>query len=120
MPGPINHSSNNYVKLSFKEGLDPGFISTISDAVIKRAWELVITAPVFPAPSSTTETSSQRQLPAIKTRTGIVGIERNLQEKQKATDVSISIAFQDLQKLMVMAKDMVSISKTISTKIRVN
>lgn len=63
--------------------------------------------------------SSVKRLPEIKTRTGIIGIERHLQERQKATDQSISMAFQDLRKLMEMAKDMVNISKTISTKIRV-
>lgn len=56
---------------------------------------------------------------AIQLRTGIVGIERSIQEKQKATDQSISAAFQDLSKLMSMAKDMVHISKSISEKIRV-
>ena len=55
----------------------------------------------------------------MKTRTGIIGIERNLQEKQKVTEQSISMAFQDLKKLMDMAKDMVAISKIISAKIRV-
>ncbi|XP_066589061.1 vacuolar protein-sorting-associated protein 36 [Prorops nasuta] len=57
-------------------------------------------------------------IPRIKPRTGIIGIERSLQEQQKATDESITIAFQDLRRLMEMAKDMVSISKTISAKIR--
>jgi len=56
----------------------------------------------------------------VKLRTGIVGIERGIQEKQKATDESISKAFQDLSKLMDMAKDMVSLSKNISQKIRVS
>ncbi|XP_046742245.1 vacuolar protein-sorting-associated protein 36 [Diprion similis] len=118
MPGPINYSANNHVKLSFKEGVDPNFISYIADAVTKRAWELVTSVPIPQSPTSSTESSSPRQLPMIKTRTGIVGIERSLQERQKATDESISMAFQDLQKLMGMAKDMVSISKTISNKIR--
>ena len=53
-------------------------------------------------------------------RTGIVGIERGIQEKHKATDESISVAFQDLSKLMSMAKDMVHLSKSISDKIRVS
>jgi ESCRT-II complex subunit VPS36 len=60
------------------------------------------------------------QAPGMKLRTGIVGIERGIQEKQKATDESISKAFQDLSKLMNMAKDMVSLSKNISQKIRVS
>ena len=49
-----------------------------------------------------------------------MGIERGIQEKQKATDESISKAFQDLSKLMNMAKDMVDLSKNISQKIRVS
>lgn len=56
----------------------------------------------------------------IKLRTGIVGIERGIQEKQKATDDNISVSFQDLSKLMAMANDMVHISKSISAKIRVS
>lgn len=60
------------------------------------------------------------QPPNVKLRTGIVGIERGIQEKQKATDESISRAFQDLSKLMDMAKDMVHLSKNISQKIRVS
>jgi len=60
------------------------------------------------------------QAPNTKLRTGIVGIERGIQEKHKATDESISRAFQDLNKLMGMAKDMVSLSKNISQKIRVS
>lgn len=57
-------------------------------------------------------------VPNIKLRTGIVGIERSLQEKHKATDESITKAFQDLSKLMTMAKDMVHLSRAISNKIR--
>lgn len=52
-------------------------------------------------------------------RLGIVGIERSIEEHHRATDESISVAFQDLKKLMEKAKEMVSISKTISSKIRV-
>jgi ESCRT-II complex subunit VPS36 len=53
-------------------------------------------------------------------RSGIVGIERGIQEKHKAADESISRAFQDLSRLMGMAKDMVTLSKNISQKIRVS
>lgn len=118
MPGPVNHSPHNHIKVSFKEGMDPNFISHISDAVTRRAWELLISAPILQSPGPSADRNKTHNLPVIKTRTGIVGIERSLQEKQKATDQSISMAFQDLQKLMGMAKDMVNISKTISTKIR--
>ncbi|XP_076236321.1 vacuolar protein sorting 36 [Calliopsis andreniformis] len=118
-PGPLDISMYNYVKLSFKEGLDPNFIVHLSDTIIRRTWELAPIMPVIHANSNTQHSESNaKPLPRIKPRTGIIGIERSLQEQQKATDESISMAFQDLRKLMEMAKDMVSISKTISAKIR--
>lgn len=106
------HSAFHYIKLSFKEGLDASFIRALNETIHQKSWEVeIVDQPI--------DDDMAKQL-NIKTRFGIVGIERSLQEKQKATDESISIAFQDLSKLMTMAKDMVSISKTISTKIRVN
>ncbi|CAD6237417.1 GSCOCG00002302001-RA-CDS [Cotesia congregata] len=114
-PGPVDNSTNMHIKLSFKEGLDPNYITQLADVIMKKQWEVIISSPII-EPEATNPQKSQ--LPVIKTRTGIIGIERGLQEKQKATDQSITMAFQDLKKLMEMAKDMVSISKTISNKIR--
>lgn len=120
MPGPLDNSIYNYIKISFKEGLDSNFHTHLSDTIMRRIWELT---PIMPLnhPDTNIKNSGDinKSLPQIKTRTGIIGIERSLQEQQKVTDESISMAFQDLKKLMEVAKDMVSISKTISTKIRV-
>lgn len=41
LTGPIDHSSSNYVKLSFKEGYDPTFSVHLSDTIVKRTWETV-------------------------------------------------------------------------------
>lgn len=106
IPGPVNRSIHHYVKLSFKEGLENNLLQIINEAIQKKKWE---SFPPVATPS---------QAPNMKLRTGIVGIERGIQEKQKATDESISRAFQDLSKLMGMAKDMVNLSKNISQKIR--
>lgn len=120
MAGPAEKSIYNYVKLSFKEGLDSGFIIHLSDTIMRRMWEVApIAGLIMPNINQHNNQGNSRLLPQIKTRTGIIGIERSLQEKQKETDESISLAFQDLTKLMDMAKDMVAISKTISAKIRV-
>ncbi|XP_034942295.1 vacuolar protein-sorting-associated protein 36 [Chelonus insularis] len=117
LPGPVHNSIHMYIKLSFKEGLSSSFLPQLTDVIIKRLWETVpLVSTVLTSVGSADTNKSQQRM--IKTRTGIIGIERSLQERQKATDESISIAFQDLRKLMEMAKDMVSISKTISTKIR--
>ncbi|KAM0734815.1 Vacuolar protein-sorting-associated protein 36 [Formica fusca] len=118
MPGPADNSLYNYVKLSFKEGLDSNFITQLSDTIIKRVWELAPTTSLNVPNDAHDNRGNSKLLPQIKTRTGIIGIERSLQEKQKETDQNISLAFQDLTKLMDMAKDMVAISKTISAKIR--
>lgn len=40
LTGPVDHSSYNYVKLSFKEGLDPNFVVHLSDTITKRIWEV--------------------------------------------------------------------------------
>ncbi|XP_011499251.1 PREDICTED: vacuolar protein-sorting-associated protein 36 isoform X2 [Ceratosolen solmsi marchali] len=117
LTGPVNTSIHNYIKLSFKEGFDPLFVIHLSDVLTKRLWEM--DPCVVPCTSiQSLDKSTFKSLPPIKPRTGIIGIERSLQEQQRATDESINVAFQDLKKLMGMAKDMVSITKTISAKIR--
>lgn len=105
-PGPVSISSFNFIKLSFKDKLDIEFVNALNNVVQQKKWETV-------------ELVQKTDVkPPIKFRTGIVGIERSLEEKQKATNESISVAFQDLNKLMLMAKDMVDLSKNISTKIK--
>lgn len=52
-------------------------------------------------------------------RSGISGIEKSMAAKSKLRDTEISKAFQDLDKLMEMAKPMVGLAKSISGKIRV-
>lgn len=108
--GPVTWSQYNFVKLSFKEGLHHDFMNIIQNALVLRAWEKLN---LGPTPATGSQSMADR-----KWRSGIVGIERKIEEKHKATDESISMAFQDLSRLMNMAKDMVSISRSISTKIR--
>lgn len=109
--GPVTWSQHNFIKISFKEGLHNDFLGLIQNALMTRAWERLSVAP--PSASSSSQNVADR-----KWRSGIVGIERKIEEKHKATDESISLAFQDLSRLMNMAKDMVAISRSISTKIR--
>ena len=59
------------------------------------------------------------KVPAKKEmRAGITGIQKNMSKKNKADQANISKAFQDLDVLINMAKPMVALSKSISTKIR--
>lgn len=109
-PGPSDNSSANFIKLSGKSGMDEEFVKSLNATVTAKVWEI--------STNNQSTSGAGAKAPRIKLRTGIVGIERNLQEKQKQTDDSIQLAFQDLSKLMTMAKDMVGLSKVISTKIR--
>ncbi|CAH1635279.1 unnamed protein product [Spodoptera littoralis] len=118
-PGPAVVSPFHFVKFSFKDGIDQVFYKALTDAVAAKAWERPAT---ISSPTSVTSSNASLK-PAVtpvnsKIRSGIVGIERSIEEQHRATDESISVAFQDLKKLMEKAKDMVVISKNISTKIR--
>ena len=77
--------------------------------MMARVWQISEQQPAASSPASP---------PRIKQRSGIGGIEKSILERQKQTDQNISAAFQDLSKLMGMAKEMVNISKVISQKIR--
>uniref|UniRef100_A0A2H1VZU7 Vacuolar protein-sorting-associated protein 36 n=1 Tax=Spodoptera frugiperda TaxID=7108 RepID=A0A2H1VZU7_SPOFR len=118
-PGPAVVSPFHFVKFSFKDGIDQVFYKALTDAVAAKAWERPA---AISSPTSVTSSNASSK-PTVtpvnsKIRSGIVGIERSIEEQHRATDQSISVAFQDLKKLMEKAKDMVAISKNISTKIR--
>lgn len=102
----MGNANASFIKLSGRTGLKPAFVQALRETVSAKIWEV------------STSSSNPEESPKIKLRNGIVGIERSLQERQKLTDDNINLAFKDLNKLMGMAKEMVTISKTISTKIR--
>ncbi|KAI5723940.1 hypothetical protein M8J76_013075 [Diaphorina citri] len=103
--GPSATSAYDYVKLSFREGIQNEFLDALKSTVDAKIWTVQ------------NKSAQQTKLREIKTRTGIVGIERNIVEKQKETSSNINNAFKDLNQLMSMAKEMVEISKNISNKI---
>lgn len=105
VPGPVSHSSNSFIRLSFKNGGDMEFRRGLMQAIQSRSWERLPIA---------TSTKSQNSIKGG----GIVGIERKLEQKRQDTEKNISVSFQDLSKLMEKAKEMVALSQIISTKIK--
>lgn len=105
-PGPIEFSSSSFIKLSGPNGISSNFVQALNETLMARVWQI------------SEQASSPSSPPRIKQRSGITGIEKSIQEKHKQTDQNISIAFQDLSKLIGMAKEMVTTSKAISLKIR--
>jgi ESCRT-II complex subunit VPS36 len=105
-PGPMEYSKSSFIKFSGPNGIASNFIQALNETMLARVFEI------------SEKVSSPSNTPRIKQRSGIVGIEKSIQEKQKQTDQNISAAFQDLNKLMGYAKEMVNLSKSISQKIR--
>lgn len=105
LPGPMDFSGAEFIKLSGPHGINQKFKQTLNEVLLLRMWEVGVEQ----KPPVT---------PRIKQRTGIAGIERSIQEKQRQDESNIGAAFQDLNKLITMAKEMVTLSKAISVKIR--
>ncbi|KAG5843428.1 hypothetical protein ANANG_G00150850 [Anguilla anguilla] len=109
-PGPYQLSKFSHIKLSFKEHGQIEFFRRLNEEMTQKRWERTPASQPIP-----TATGSQ----AGRTRAvGIVGIERKLEEKRKETDKNISEAFEDLSQLMVKAKEMVELSRSIASKIK--
>ncbi|KAM9782068.1 vacuolar protein-sorting-associated protein 36-like [Syngnathus typhle] len=108
--GPYQQSKFSYIKLSFKEHGQIEFFRRLNEEMTQKRWENT------PA-SQPIEIGRGSQ--AGRTRAvGIVGIERKIEERRKETDKNISEAFEDLSKMMVKAKEMVELSKSIANKIK--
>ncbi|XP_055856158.1 vacuolar protein-sorting-associated protein 36 [Episyrphus balteatus] len=116
-PGPMDFSTAGFIKLSGKNGLNREFSMALWETTEARVWEVRCNVPP-PPPGSDTPSPRNESIPKIKLRTGIGGIEKSIEQKHKQTNENIALAFQDLKVLMAMAKDMVGISKEISSRIR--
>lgn len=109
-PGPYKKSKYSYIKLSFKEHGQIEFYRRLTEEMTLKRWE---NTPVSqPIPSGTGSQGGRTRA------VGIVGIERKIEERRKEMDKNISEAFEDLSKLMVKAKEMVELSRSIANKIK--
>lgn len=109
-PGPYKNSKYSYIKLSFKEHGQIEFYRRLTEEMTLKRWE---NTPISqPIPTGTGSQGGRTHA------VGIVGIERKIEEKRKELDKNISEAFEDLSKLMVKAKEMVELSRSIANKIK--
>ncbi|KAF0038391.1 hypothetical protein F2P81_008875 [Scophthalmus maximus] len=109
-PGPYQHSKYPYIKLSFKEHGQIEFYRRLTEEMTQKRWES--TSLSQPIPTGTSPQTGKTHA------VGIIGIERKIEQKRKETDKNISEAFEDLSKLMVKAKEMVELSRSIANKIK--
>jgi len=112
-PGSVspcgNSSGSNFVRLALKQGGLRSLHDKLNEAIKQKQWNVIVAPRNIIRPLKT----GPKQL-----RSGIGGIKKSMEQKQKQTDLQISQAFQDIDQLMEMAKPMVKLAKTISEKIR--
>ncbi|CAG9535295.1 unnamed protein product [Cercopithifilaria johnstoni] len=111
--GPFASSSFNCIRLVFRNGGEDEFFEKYKEALGMNAWERLPSG--CPMSNSVAlrncNTSSSRAV-------GISGIEKRLAENHHHTHESISQAFEDMNRLMEYAREMVSLSKAITDKLR--
>lgn len=121
LPGPLDNSRSAFIKLSGKHGVLPEFANALRETLQAKIWEVQVPTNAMDddgvEPVATPQENATREA-RLRMRTGIGGIEKAIEQRTKETDENIALAFQDLRVLMAMAKDMVSVSRIISDKIR--
>ncbi|KAG0250077.1 hypothetical protein BG011_008662 [Mortierella polycephala] len=109
----------NSVKLSFRAGGNGNFHTLLRAALAARVWDSKPKKRVAESSTalpSTTALETAQAAPSIKVG-GISGIMRTVETNKKATDETLSQAFQDLQGLMDKAAEMVALAETISNRL---
>ncbi|KAF8976456.1 Vacuolar protein-sorting-associated protein 36 [Entomortierella lignicola] len=108
----------NSVKLSFRAGGNGAFHSLLKAAVAAKAWESKPKSySVETTRNSSSTLLSDPASPSTIKLGGISGIMRTAESNKKATDETLSQAFQDLQGLMDKAAEMVALAETISNRL---
>jgi len=97
----VARSTASHIKLSFTEGGFSSMKAEMEKMLESRMWKKLEVNRI-----------------ATTSRSGIVSIERKMQEKIQQSATNINVAFQDLKMLMEMAKDMVRLANVMSSKIK--
>ena len=101
---PFTKQKHTAIKISFRGGGQTEFHQQLTGCLDSKAWKV--------------EPAVSRAPPKREIRAGITGIEKKINLKARQDNANISKAFEDLDKLMEMAKPMVKLANSISTKIR--
>ncbi|VDN89297.1 unnamed protein product [Brugia pahangi] len=116
--GPFTSSSFNYIRLVFRNGGEDEvniylFFEKYKEAIGMNTWERSLSG------CATSSSVTLRNCSAVVPRAvGISGIEKRFAENHHRTHESISQAFEDMNRLMEYAREMVSLSKAITDKLR--
>lgn len=121
-PSPSCSSSNakqdHSIQLSFRKGGLAHFLAKLNIALSTKAWD----QPTSPSVTTNngnpySNTNVERQAAEQQVRkVGIQSIQQRIEQLSTETTVTMTDAFQDLDRLMAKANEMVTLAETISTK----
>ncbi|KAI9258091.1 EAP30/Vps36 family-domain-containing protein [Phascolomyces articulosus] len=101
----IHVDDDAHIRLAFRHGGQSGFLSKLKGALDAKAWDKPIESPVE-RPSTS------------KTRgVGISAIQDRIEKNSAEASETMTDAFQDLDRLMAKATEMVTLAESISQKI---
>ncbi|CAO3590678.1 unnamed protein product [Absidia cylindrospora] len=105
------------VQLSFRKGGLAQFLTKLNSAITNKAWD----SPLSPGSSTSQSTNNIEQLSYQQQQqprraVGLQGIQQRIEKLSTENADSLTDAFQDLDRLMAKANDMVKLAETISGK----
>jgi ESCRT-II complex subunit VPS36 len=121
---PLQTSSVECIKISFRAGGGPIFYERLKNALVQRKWLLQSAPPIpRPRPSSGTFNDSYSTNPdrpsaeAERPRVvGIAGLERRGLEQRQNNEAMIGGAFEDLEALMTSAKEIIALAEQFASQ----
>ncbi|TFK65876.1 hypothetical protein BDN72DRAFT_800733 [Pluteus cervinus] len=114
---PVDDDESNitswFIKISFRKGGDKAFYAVLKRSLKAKAWAI---SSGGAKPNSMTDSSATMTRESLA-RSGISGIMRTVEDNAQQRQTGISDALQDLEALMVKAKDMVRLAAELNEKL---
>ncbi|KAJ7875531.1 EAP30/Vps36 family-domain-containing protein [Mycena olivaceomarginata] len=98
-----------FIKISFRKGGDKAFYGVLRRALKSKGWAVGVGSNTAAAPGDPAASDANRS--------GITGILRNVENSAQGRATDMSDAFQDLEALMVKAKDMVRLAAELNERL---
>lgn len=108
-PGPSVNEDTSFIRISFRKGGRDEFSRGLEEQLRQKEWEKLKSLPQARAPPPGGSSS--------RMRVGIMGIERDLREKQSRANAQVSEAFRDLDALIGKARLMVDMLNRYAKKV---
>jgi ESCRT-II complex subunit VPS36 len=113
----IDDDSLNSVKFSFRSGGEKNFYERLKGAMVQRKWVLK-GAPPVPQPLQIGDASGTNSNSSSNRLVGIAGLERRGQDIRRNNERLIGNSFEDLETLMISAKEIVALAESFAAQSR--